>query len=231
MTNPRHPAAYVRIPGAGGWARHAMAREASQRGWPSPEVYSEADGNEAGRYGQALERLERAIAAGRHDALLIAAPGDPSQVMGLLSQCTRHGVAVSFLPGPAASAEGAAAAPAASASGPEPARAADPMTAETWDVLAQARLEALANLFPDWRIWLDRYGWHAPGAATGCRDSGPARPPSTSAPATRPTWPPSCAGSRRPTATLRTAARRATARGFTSSDPGRVSAAPPTAPS
>ena len=35
------------------------------------------------------------------------------------------------------------------------------MTAETWDVLAQARLEALANLFPDWRIWLDRYGWHA----------------------------------------------------------------------
>ncbi len=161
MTNPRHPAAYVRIPGAGGWARHAMAREASQRGWPSPEVYSEADGNEAGRYGQALERLERAIAAGRHDALLIAAPGDPSQVMGLLSQCTRHGVAVSFLPGPAASAEGAAAAPVASASGPEPARAADPMTAETWDVLAQARLEALANLFPDWRIWLDRYGWHA----------------------------------------------------------------------
>ncbi len=161
MTNPRHPAAYVRIPGAGGWARHAMAREASQRGWPSPEVYSEIDGNEAGGYGQALERLERAISAGRHDALLIAAPGDPSQVMGLLSRCTRHGVAVSFLPGPAASAEGAAAAPAASASGPEPARAADPMTAETWDVLAQARLEALANLFPDWRIWLDRYGWHA----------------------------------------------------------------------
>jgi hypothetical protein len=161
MTSPRHPAAYVRIPGAGGWARHAMAREASQRGWPSPEVYSEAAGNEAGRYGQALERLERAIAAGRHDALLIAAPGDPSQVMGLLSQCTRHGVAVSFLPGPAASAEGAAAAPAASAAGPEPGRAADPMTAETWDVLAQARLEALANLFPDWRIWLDRYGWHA----------------------------------------------------------------------
>lgn len=161
MTNPRHPAAYVRIPGAGGWARHAMAREASQRGWPSPEIYSETDENEAGRYGQALERLERAIAAGRHDALLIAAPGDPSQVMGLLSRCTRHGVAVSFLPGPAASAEGAAAAPAASASGPEPARAVDPMTAETWDVLAQARLEALANLFPDWRIWLDRYGWHA----------------------------------------------------------------------
>src|SRR5579871_1756097 len=82
--------------------------------------------------------------------------------MGLLSQCTRHGVAVSFLPGPAASAEGAAAAPAASASGPEPAPAPapEPPAAETWDVLAQARLEALANLFPDWRIWLDRHGWH-----------------------------------------------------------------------
>ena len=163
MISPRRPAAYVRSPGAGGWARHAMAREASQRGWPSPEVYSEEAGNGAGQYGQALDRLERAIAAGRHDALLIAAPGDPSQVMGLLSQCTRHGVAVSFLPGPAASAEGAAAAPAASASGPEPAPAPapEPPAAETWDVLAQARLEALANLFPDWRIWLDRHGWHA----------------------------------------------------------------------
>jgi hypothetical protein len=33
--------------------------------------------------------------------------------------------------------------------------------AESWDVLAQARLEALAGLFPEWRIWLDRNGWHA----------------------------------------------------------------------
>ena len=162
MTSPRRPAAYVRIPGPGGWARHAMAREASERGWPPPEVYAEEDGNDAGRYGQALERLERAISAGRHDALLIAAPGDPSRVMGLLSRCTRHGVAVSFLPAPAASAAGAAAAPAACAAGPAPAPApAPPAPSESWDVLAQARLEALANLFPGWRIWLDRHGWHA----------------------------------------------------------------------
>jgi hypothetical protein len=33
--------------------------------------------------------------------------------------------------------------------------------AEAWDVLARARLEALTALFPGWRIWLDRAGWHA----------------------------------------------------------------------
>jgi hypothetical protein len=170
MTSPRRPAAYIRIPGAGGWARHAMAREASYRGWPTPTVYAEDDSNADGGYGQALQRLERAIAAGRHDALLIAAPGNPGRVMGLLSRCTQHGVAVSFLPGPAADVTGAAAAPPAGvqaqswvAPGP-PVRqsgAAPGPSAEAWDVLAQARLEALAGLFPGWRIWLDRHGWHA----------------------------------------------------------------------
>lgn len=29
------------------------------------------------------------------------------------------------------------------------------------DVLAQAGHEALAGLFPDWRIWTDDGGWHA----------------------------------------------------------------------
>jgi hypothetical protein len=38
---------------------------------------------------------------------------------------------------------------------------ADGRTAEAWDVLARARLEALTALFPGWRIWLDRAGWHA----------------------------------------------------------------------
>ena len=32
---------------------------------------------------------------------------------------------------------------------------------EDWAVLARARAEALAGLFPDWRIWLDQAGWHA----------------------------------------------------------------------
>jgi hypothetical protein len=28
-------------------------------------------------------------------------------------------------------------------------------------VLARARIEALTELFPSWRIWLDEAGWHA----------------------------------------------------------------------
>jgi len=28
-------------------------------------------------------------------------------------------------------------------------------------VLARARIEALSELFPGWRIWLDQAGWHA----------------------------------------------------------------------
>jgi hypothetical protein len=151
MTSPRHPAAYVRIPGA--WARHTMTQEAHQRGWPAPQIYAEEDRTADWRYGPALDRLEAAIVAGRHDALLMAAPGDPGLLMRLLSHCTKHGVAVSFLPGPAASAAGAAPAPEAAAPVPQP--------TETWDVLALARLEALAGLFPGWRIWLDRNGWHA----------------------------------------------------------------------
>jgi hypothetical protein len=173
MTSPRHPAAYVRIPGA--WARHTMVHEAGQRGWPAPEIYAEDERASAGRYGPALDRLEAAIVAGRHDALLMAAPGDPGLLFRLLSRCTKHGVAVSFLPGPAASSPGAAPAPvSAASSGGGGANAAGPNGAasngagphgheglEAWDVLAQARLEALAGLFPDWRIWLDRNGWHA----------------------------------------------------------------------
>jgi len=36
-----------------------------------------------------------------------------------------------------------------------------PSSAEQWDVLPRARLEALAALYPAWRIWLDEHGWHA----------------------------------------------------------------------
>jgi hypothetical protein len=36
-----------------------------------------------------------------------------------------------------------------------------PGSVEPWDVLPRARLEALAALYPDWRIWLDQHGWHA----------------------------------------------------------------------
>lgn len=181
MTFPRHPAAYVRVPGAR--ARHAMMLEAGQRGWPAPEIYAEDEPAADGHCSEALHRLEAAIVAGRHDALLMSAPGDPGLLMRLLSDCTKHGVAVSFLAGgPAASACGPAPASASGAasatfSGADPAlvSAAAPLSVgegapvapsvspppESWDVLAQARLEALAGLFPDWRVWLDRSGWHA----------------------------------------------------------------------
>jgi hypothetical protein len=133
-----------------------MIREAIARGWPAPEIYAEDSSTADGCYGPALDRLEAAITAGRYDALLIAAPADPGRLMRLLSRCTRHGVSVSFLPGPASSAAGAEAATAASAT----VRSAAAAT-EIWDVLAHAQLEALARLFPDWTVWVDRRGWHA----------------------------------------------------------------------
>lgn len=36
-----------------------------------------------------------------------------------------------------------------------------PGSGQSWDVLPRARLEALAAIYPDWRIWLDQHGWHA----------------------------------------------------------------------
>jgi hypothetical protein len=39
--------------------------------------------------------------------------------------------------------------------------AAFPLDRRAWSVLARARLEALSQLFPGWRIWLDQAGWHA----------------------------------------------------------------------
>jgi hypothetical protein len=77
--------------------------------------------------------------------------------MALLACCTCNGAAVSFLPSPAATAAGAVAAPAPGTA----VRTANDTVGETWDVLARARLEALAGLSPDWRIWLDRHAWHA----------------------------------------------------------------------
>jgi hypothetical protein len=156
VTYPVRPAAYISRRGTGRWAWHTMIREAIARGWPAPEIYAEDSSTADGCYGPALDRLEAAITAGRYDALLIAAPADPGRLMRLLSRCTRHGVSVSFLPGPASSAAGAEAATAASAT----VRSAAAAT-EIWDVLAHAQLEALARLFPDWTVWVDRRGWHA----------------------------------------------------------------------
>jgi hypothetical protein len=34
-------------------------------------------------------------------------------------------------------------------------------------MLARTRLEALAEIYPAWRIWLDQHGWHARRRGSG----------------------------------------------------------------
>jgi len=163
MKSPRRPAAFA---GPDAEDERELMAAARDRGWPTPQVY--ADGADTLGQSPALDRLTAAVMAGRHDGLLMAAPADPAAAMELLLHCTRHGVTVVFV---------------AAARGPSqletpPAAAFAMKPSETWDVLAQARLEALAGLFPDWRIWLDRLGWHArrrsDGFMQGYRPGSPA---------------------------------------------------------
>jgi hypothetical protein len=148
-----------------------MAQAARQRGWPAPVMYADRpDG--AGEPGSALGRLEAAIAAGRHDALLMPLPrslGDPAPLMRLLARCTQLGVAVSLVLPPAAEGPDVTPRPAATL--------APPLAREPWSMLARTRLEALAEIYPAWRIWLDRHGWHArrrgPGFVQGYRPGAP----------------------------------------------------------
>ena len=82
-------------------ARQEIVLAARQRSWPAPVIYAEGDPASADGYGPALDRLTAAIISGRHDAVLITAPGtlgDPGPLSRLLSRCTRHGVIVSFIP-------------------------------------------------------------------------------------------------------------------------------------
>lgn len=158
MTTPRRPAAYIGDAADG--ARRQMTLAARRRRWAAPVIYAES--GEAGAEGQALARLSAAITAGQHDGVLMAPPGDPSPLFGLLLRCTRHGVTVSFV---TAGVPGRLAASTVRNTAPDTAVAAAPVPvfrpAEPWDILASARLEALESLFPDWRIWLDQAGWHA----------------------------------------------------------------------
>ena len=105
MTIAKRPAAYIGGPAGSDQGvladRQAMAQAARQRGWPAPAVYADDDGTrQADGCGPALDRLEAAIIAGRHDGLLMATPGrlgNPTSLMRLLSHCTQHGVTVSFV--------------------------------------------------------------------------------------------------------------------------------------
>lgn len=163
MTVPRRPAAYL-PPAAAAPLRLASEQvmaEAARRGWPVPVVYAD-DPGPTGEPGPALGRLEAAITAGRHDALLIPAPGslgDPAApLMRVLARCARHGVAVGG-------------APPRAAAGPDtpsrPAGTTVPLAPGTGSLLARISQETLAELYPDWQTWLDRHGWHARRRAAG----------------------------------------------------------------
>jgi Resolvase, N terminal domain len=168
MLDRSRPAAYIRVGrGNAGLARQreAATEGARQRGWPAPTVYVEDPADLAVGRAPALARLEAAIEVGQHDALLITDPGAvtgmASHLLELLYRCTRNGVTVGFLLPPAPTDSDVmslrsarkAAAPDAF---PFPLR-----RREAWGVLARARIDALSELFPDWRIWLDQRGWHA----------------------------------------------------------------------
>ena len=80
----------------------AFAADAVMRWfWPEPAVYADEGPVLAEGYGPELARLSAAIAAGRHDAVMIPGPGiisgKPADLMAFLFRCTRHGVAVEFI--------------------------------------------------------------------------------------------------------------------------------------
>jgi hypothetical protein len=169
MTEPRRPAAFIRAgPGSGAGAtareRQAVADAARQRGWPAPVVYADDDQGRPGSDDTALARLEAAIVAGRHDALLLAgqgavSDGGPALLMRLLLACTKNGVTVELLP-PPLTAGGEAAIPEPITRLSRPAQH-SPADSERPAVLTRARVSAMSGQFPEWRIWLDDHGWHA----------------------------------------------------------------------
>jgi hypothetical protein len=163
-SRPRAPSCLH--PGARGrdadLARHhdAVVQGASQRGWVLPVIYTEDETDLAAGDAPALARLEAAIDASRHDALLITEPGaaygTAPHLLRLLHRCTRHGVVVGFLLRPSPH-RGLALPPRNAPGHADP----FPLGRQAWGVLARARIGALSQLFPGWRIWLDQHGRHA----------------------------------------------------------------------
>jgi hypothetical protein len=149
MSVPRCPAAYLRIPSPS--SQLAMVTAARQRGWPEPDLYADVPGSDA----PGLAELTTAIAAARHDALLLPMTlAEQPPMLRLLAICTKQGVTVSFF-------AAAVTADSPPRPGPFPAAGPQPAPQEPWSTLTRARLDALSELFPAWRVWLDRHGWHA----------------------------------------------------------------------
>ena len=174
---PKCPAAYIRIaagPGAPTPAqqRNAILEAARQRSWPEPSVYADDGPGLADGYGPALDVLSAAIAAGRHDAVIMPAAGvissSPALMMAFLFRCSHHGVVPEFLSPPGANDFLMRPPPAGRDPQPFP-QPADldsrpcppPQVSTRADVLTSAGVEALSELFADWRIWTDDHGWHA----------------------------------------------------------------------
>jgi hypothetical protein len=182
MALPRRPAAY--LPAAAPSVARAAALAAAQRGWPPPAVYAGPEALErlraavtAGRHDALLMPPAGAVGAMAHPAALVA----------LLAACTAAGVPVSLAPlsavpepaaaagqpGPGAGPSGdlgpggpgdsgpAASGLAASSSAASGSAASGSAAVNTGAILRQASLEALAGVFPSWRIWADARGWHA----------------------------------------------------------------------
>jgi hypothetical protein len=168
MVDRGRPAAYIRAARDEadlGRQREAVAGGARQRGWPPPTVYVEDATELAHGRAPALARLEAAIEAGRHGALFITDPGavtgTASHLMGLLLRCTRNGVVAGFLL-PAAAPRHQVMSVRRPASGPAPEDMLPfRVRREAWGLLTRTGMEALSELFPGWRIWLDPHGWHA----------------------------------------------------------------------
>jgi DNA invertase Pin-like site-specific DNA recombinase len=109
VTGYKRPAAYIRIgrgggPGtlAGRW--NAIAEAARAGGWSEPAVYLDVDGADATQQtGPGFAQLAVAISTGQHDALILGGVGticgNPADLMRLLHDCARGGVAVECVTG------------------------------------------------------------------------------------------------------------------------------------
>lgn len=107
MTQPRRPAAYIRVdsdcdPVSQAARQGTIADLARRNGWPEPIIYLDHDQPEHRAGATALAELAAAVNAGRHSAVLLVGPGAvhgcPAHLLhGLFRDCNRQGISVDFL--------------------------------------------------------------------------------------------------------------------------------------